>query len=119
MVQILKLEGFFFWNLSHNVGPRQPNKIDDVELVRFGYTCAKQIPNSNVTARMKEELDNLRPIGDFDKDLAAVIVAHQRIIGGTQDGIVSVDRSTNVTHLTYDGKHRWIMSALNVAMRDI
>jgi hypothetical protein len=116
MVQVLMVGNRFRWNLSQNVGPGQPNKIEDVELVRFGYTCAKRNPTSQIAAKMKAELDDLRPFGAFDKDLAKVIVAHQKIVGGTQDGIVSVEKGTAANHESYNGHNRWIMSALNNVM---
>jgi hypothetical protein len=43
VVAVAELNGRAFrWNLTANVGPGQPNKLDDVELVRFGYICMRQ-----------------------------------------------------------------------------
>jgi hypothetical protein len=118
MVQVLMTGHQFQWNLSQNVGPRQPNRSDDVEMVRFGYICFKDAvgPTWDIPRKMQTELAALRPMGPFDEDLAVVIRAHQRHRGGTQDGVVSVQRSTSTQ--TYDGQHRWIIAILNQAMLD-
>ncbi len=114
MVDFLAVGGRFQWNVSKNVGPRQPNLLDDVELVRFGYFCFQFVNNSPIAGKMKSELQRMNSKGPFGEDLARVIVAHQKLKGGTQDGIVSVQRPT--ANSSYDGHSQWILTALNSAM---
>ncbi|WP_294532491.1 hypothetical protein [uncultured Rhodoblastus sp.] len=116
VIAVVEQQGNFFrWNLSANVGPRQPNKPDDVELVRFGYFCMKQNVRIPPKPELRPFLEKVRPIGPFDQDLADMIAAHERTRGGSQDGIISVAKisfsSNNGEH--YDGVHPWIIVVLN------
>ena len=105
----------FRWNLTANVGKGQPNLAEDVELVRLGYLAVREDPKVPPRAELREPLSKLQPFGPYGPDLQAVIDAHQKIRGGTQDGIVSVAKisstTTNVDH--YDGIHTWIIVALD------
>lgn len=119
MAVALANNGFFLWDLDGNVGPRQPNRADDVELVRFGYFMLSQAPEANgIFKPMKPLLDKMSTSGGFDQNLADVIKAHQSLRGGTQDGHVSKTRVTILNHGLYDRKHAWIMVALNNIMHD-
>jgi hypothetical protein len=98
------------------------NKLDDVELVRFGYNCMRlntRFPTTD--PGLLSALKAMRRTGGFDQDLADVIVAHQRSRGGTQDGIVSVARisATSKNRERYDGAHSWIIVALDNNMVDV
>ena len=91
VIAVAEVKGKFFrWNLSANVGPQQPNKLDDVELVRFGYFCMRENKQFPAKPEVRAALQEMRNSGPFAQDLANVIVAHQRSRGGTQDGRVSV-----------------------------
>lgn len=123
VIAVVEFQGTLFrWNLSSNVGPRQPNALDDVELVRFGYICLKQNLRFPADPSLRPSLNKLRPFGPFDEDLAEVISAHQKARGGTQDGIVSVARITGVgasKNELYDRRNTWIIISLNNNMLDI
>lgn len=119
MVQVLVVGSLFRWNLSRNVGRTQPNILDDVELVRFGYYCMSLNPKSGIRSKMKAELDAMKPAGAYAADLQKVIDAHQKLRGGTQDGHVSVGRGNITNTEFYDGKHSWIIAGLNNHMVDI
>ena len=118
-MQILLLGGKLFrWNVSVDVGRGAPNKPDDVELVRFGYACARTNPGVTFRLQMMDTLMMMQSRGGYGPDLQAVIDGHQKIRGGTQDGKVSVERGNSGE--SYDGgKHGWIISALNNSMEDI
>ena len=110
-----------FWNLSADVGPGQPNKADDVELVRFGYFMMKDNPKAlgGTFAALKPILDKVKPTGGFDDTLAEAIRTHQRLRGGTQDGRVSVAKANNFNRGQYDGQHVWMIFPLNNSMIDM
>lgn len=111
---------FFRWNLTNNVGRKQPNQHDDVELVRFGYFCAFHSPlNATLRIRLFAELRVMRTSGPYGDDLQNVIDAHQKLRGGTQDGTVSVAKPTVVNRERYDGEHIWIMDILDTNLRDM
>ena len=122
MVQaLLAHTGGLFWNLSANVGPAEPNRPDDVELVRFGYFLLKDNPKATggpFTA-LKPVLQKVTPTGRFDNDLAEAIRTHQRLRGGTQDGKVSVARDNRFNRGQYDGQHTWMVFPLNNSMIDM
>jgi len=120
MAQILLINGFFRWNLTTNVGRNQPNALDDVELVRFGYACAARNTLFPSRAEMANEFSKMRTTGGYADDLQVVIDAHQKLRGGTQDGAVSVDRGgTFNPKERYDNVHQWIIAVLNNNMLDI
>jgi hypothetical protein len=111
----------FRWNLTAPVGPMQPNKLDDVEYVRFAYFCLGQNPKSTSRLDLKAQIDQLALAGPFDQDLADLIRAHQSLRGGTQDGIVSVERisATSTNRELYDSAHAWMLSSLSNNIIDI
>lgn len=111
----------FRWNLSADVGSRQPNRLDDVELVRFGYYCMSQDTRFPPDPKLRPVLQAMRSLGPFDQDLANVIVTHQRNRRPTQDGKVSVAKVsfTSTNRERYDGAHSWIIISLNNNMIDI
>ena len=109
----------FFWNLSAAVGTGQPNHLDDVELVRFGYVMLRSASDAGVLpASLRSIAAAMRKTGGFDKDLDAVIRAHQEFKHIPQDGKVSVANATLANHGKYDRKHPWIMVNLNNFMHD-
>ncbi len=128
MVQMLTGNGsLFYFNLSAMVGTGQANRMEDVELVRLGYFAVREGSigaTAELRAALQTELQALQVSGPFGPDLDAVIRAHQRHRGGTQDNCVSPIRG-NVSQngLLYDGTHNWIIGSLNnhirVMMRDI
>jgi hypothetical protein len=119
MAQIFLIGGFFRWNLTYNVGRNQPNALDDVELVRFGYACMARNPHFPPKAAVTDVLSKMRLAGPYGDDLQAVIDAHQADRGGTQDGAISVDRGTTFNHERYDSTHGWIIALLNNNMLDV
>lgn len=122
VIAVVEAQGKYFrWNLSAAVGTGQPNLLDDVELVRFGYICWKQNVKYAADPELQTLLNELRPMGVFDDDLARVIVMHQRIRGGTQDGKVSPANISFTSHNRerYDGTNTWMIIALDNNMRDM
>ncbi len=84
--------GRVFLNINNHVGFGRPNRLDDVELVRFGYfaTRASSHPSgAEVRQALAGPLAAVSPAGPFGPDLDAMIRAHQKFRGGTQDGCVS------------------------------
>lgn len=116
MVDFLKVSKFFFFNVSANVGFAQPNKLDDVELVRFGYKMKRINPKAKPEPELNTVIDRMAFQGPFGPDLQAAIVQHQRIVGGTQDGRVS-RASTFKADGSYDGAHLWLIEILSNNMR--
>ncbi len=122
MVQgLIAHTGGLFWNLSADVGPGQPNRPDDVELVRFGYFLMKDNPKATAGpfAALKPVLQKVTPSGPFGNDLAEAIRTHQRLRGGTQDGRVSVAKDNRFNRGEYDGQHAWMVFPLNNSMIDM
>lgn len=122
MVQgLLAHTGGLFWNVSSDVGPGQPNKPDDVELVRFAYFLMKDNPKaiSGAFVALKPVLQKVTPTGAFDNNLLDAIRTHQRLRGGTQDGKVSVARDNRFNKGQYDGQHSWMVFPLNNSMIDM
>lgn len=101
--------------------PDNPNKPDDLELVRFGYFLMKDNPKatSGPFAALKPFLQKVAPTGAFDNALADAIRTHQRLRGGTQDGKVSVAKDNRFNRGRYDGVHSWIVFPLNNSMLDM
>ncbi len=121
MVSPLIFNDRFLWNVSADVGQGKPNKLDDVELVRFGYLAFLTNPPtiSQAPEKFRTALTRMRTIGPFGQDLQDVIVQHELTRGGTQDGCVSVMHPNRANRGTYDGKHIWIILSLNNNMKDI
>lgn len=109
----------FFFNLDGKVGPRCPNRLDDVQLVQFGYYAM---------ARSVNALPDEQPVfmrvtpgamytGAPDDPLTLAIKLHQAHRGGTQDGCVSA------LHLgqapSYDGAHSFMLIPLQNNIRDM
>lgn len=104
------------WNVTSNVGPQQPNKLDDVELVRLGYYCMLKNPaggfkDPNLIARVKQ----MKTSGPYDQNLGEIITLHETERGGAKDAIVSHGKEM----ATYDGKHTWIIYALSNNILDV
>ena len=119
MVAIATLAGQFFWNLTQPVGRGQPNSLDDVEFVRFGYVMMRASPAfGGPPPNMVEPLRLMRRSGSFDSDLDTVIRSHQAVKEIPQDGKGSVAHATAANHGRFDGKHRWIVVTLNVVARE-
>ncbi|WP_174280116.1 hypothetical protein [Sphingomonas bacterium] len=106
--------GVFQWDLDANVGRNCPNRVEDVELVRFGYTCMKSA--ADLTAQQQSTLAAMKNSGGYGPDLQAVIDAHESARGGAQDGRVS-QLPKALTLTAYDGQHMQILVALNANMR--
>ena len=108
------------FNLNADVGRMAPNKLDDVELVRFGYFCMKNDPQAQnlIPASMKVALQAMQPKGPYFADLQKVIDAHEEARGGTQDGKVTVGKAQFLHTVIYDGVHSWIIYTLGRNMRD-
>ena len=120
MAKIEIVEGRCVFNVDVEVGKGRPNRIDDVELVRYGYTCLKSDTRFqvNITPRLRAALQKLNPRGAHANDLQEVIEAHQEARGGQIDGIVSVGKSQSMHTILYDRKHAWIIYSLSGFIRD-
>ena len=106
----------FFWNLTTPVGRGAPNKLDDVELVRFGYVCLRENAQAGTSPGLKAALGRMNATGAFGPDLQLVIDEHQKVRGGTVDGKISVARPALLNSGTYDHQHLWIIILLNAHM---
>lgn len=108
-----------FLNVSGNVGPGGPNHPDDVQLVQLGYQSMLLSPVNQklLSPAEREAFAKVKPgapySGAADDPLTVAIRAHEASRGGAQDGHVSVARGGS-----YDGKHSFIVIALNNAIRD-
>ena len=118
MAKLEIILGKLLFNLDHDVGRNSPNRLDDVELVRFGYFCAKVSPKllAKHSAEMKVALQNLRTDGPYLSDLQDVIDIHQRTRGGPQDGKISTGKSRATHSFSYDSQHSWIIFSLSGLM---
>ena len=120
MVDSIVFAGRFFFNVTAAVGTGQPNRLDDVELVRFGYKMQRKDPrlvSRPGTAARQQLADKMNGTGPFAPDLQAVITAHEIERGGAQDGRVTPAQHYANIDGTYDHQHIWIIMALNNAMR--
>jgi len=109
----------FSFNLEGNVGPNSPNKIDDVQLVQFGYFAKGKAPDTSpaLKALCAKVVLGAPYTGAPNDPLTLAIKAHQAERGGTQDGHVSV--MPPGTSLSYDGKHSYMILALVNNILDI
>ena len=121
MAKLEIISNTFVFNLDADVGKASPNKLDDVELVRFGYFCKKNNPIAQplISAREKVALQTMQPRGPYRADLQEVIDANQESRGGPQDGKVSVGKAQIIHSGSYDGAHIWIIYVLDKNMRDV
>ena len=110
-----------FLNIDGNVGPRSPNKPEDVQLVQLGYASMLLSPQSQrfLSQAERQAFANVKPGAPYsgapDDPLTLSITAHEASRGGQQDGHVSCARG-----LSYDGgKHSFVVLALNNAIRDM
>jgi hypothetical protein len=110
----------FLFNIGANVGPRCPNRQDDVEFVQLGYFAMVRDPNNKSRLNATERLAFSKIVpgaaysGAPQDPLTLAISAHEASRGGAQDGHVSVARSPG----TYDSKHAFIVVALNLSLLD-
>lgn len=116
MVDFIKYGDLFYFNLSANVGAMQPNKTDDVELVRFGYKMRRANPKAANKPQLNELTDQMNAKGGYGPDLQAVIDEHQSGLGGPRDGRISRAQLFSGDGL-YDGKNVWIIEGLTNSMR--
>ena len=114
----------FFWNLDANVGLNSPNRLDDVQLVQFGFKCMLKTPQGVLTSPLTpDEVATFSAVrvgppctGREDDPLVRAIRAHEKFTGGQQDGRVTV-KPPNANF--YGGTHRFIIIGLVVAIRDL
>lgn len=113
------VSGIFYWNVGAAVGAGQPNRLDDVELVRFGFVMMRSANDIHrASPQLRAALQELRRTGGFDRDLDAAIRALQAQMKTPADGKVSVAQVSAANHGRYDGHHMWIIWRLNEFMRD-
>lgn len=110
---------YFFWNISSDVGVGKPNSLDDVELVRFGFSCWSLWPSdfNALKPDFKQAIHALRWQGGFDQDLQLVIDLNQKYYGGKQDRCISVAKSGIDKNLEYQKGQYWTIWILNAYMR--
>lgn len=120
MGRIAVVGGKVFFNLEFDVGRASPNRLDDVELVQYGYFCTKVNPKlaGKRTPRLQTALNELRPKGLFGPDLQEIISAHQEARGGTIDGKITVAKPQSSHTSRYDGTHTWMIFNLCESMFD-
>jgi hypothetical protein len=111
----------FIWNLTANVGPAQPNKLEDVHFVQLSYYAmannAKNPPRPELRAIYAAVKPGAAFTGREDDPLIRAIRAHQKARGGMQDGRISVMRG-NFYHMS-DGPHTFMVTALNNNLVDM
>ena len=107
----------FFWNIDSNVGLNSPNKLEDVQLVQFGYFALGQNPKTDPAE--KPVYAAVQPgaaySGGQNDPLTKAILLHQKTRGGTQDGHVSVIKGSGI----YDGKNTFMLIALDNNILDL
>jgi hypothetical protein len=120
MAKLEIVDGRFLYNLDADAGKGSPKRLDDVELVRFGYFCIKVSSKlqARIPSRMKTALESLQAQGPFLPDLQVVIDAHQADRDRTQDEKVSVGKPQLTHDFNYDGTHSWIIFSLCMSMID-
>jgi len=110
----------FLYNIDAHVGTGRQNQLDDVEFVRLGYYSLLRNPRAGaIAAEVRAALTLLKPSGEFGADLDAVIRAHQRSRGGTQDGVVSPMPAGTAWKGRYDSMHTWIVEVLQANLHDL
>jgi hypothetical protein len=102
----------FYFNLSSNVGPASPNRLEDVQLVQFGYFALSQnrAPDNppELIAAASNVVVGAPYMGAQNDPLTIAIRAHERARGGPQDGHVSVIRGD----FQYDAAHTFLVIRL-------
>jgi hypothetical protein len=111
-----------YWNVSANVGLASPNRPDDVELVQFGYYAMLNNPKVEKTDEQRQAFSKIIPgqrcNGTAADPLVAAILAHEKARGQAQDGHVSSITNGGV-YRAADGRHTFLMLALNANMYDL
>ena len=101
--------GRFYWTVETHVGPGCPNKVDDVQLVQFCYSCLAANPKTPVTPADRAIFAAVVPgapyTGSQADPLTIAIKLHQKQRGGTQDGRISPAQQT----ITYE----WMILSLS------
>jgi hypothetical protein len=91
---IASTRGQFGLNLDGNVGKGQSNKLEDVQLVQFGFYCLSKDSGASKTPEQQAIYASVKLGSAFSgtptDPLCIAIATHQRAKGGTQDGVVSV-----------------------------
>lgn len=102
----------FFFNISGNVGLASPNKVEDVQLVQLGYFALTQEPPGMNAEELRDAAAMVVPGAIYtaapDDPLTVAIKIHQKIMGGPQDGHVSVMKGD----IRYDADHLFMLVGL-------
>ncbi len=105
----------FYYNLDGNVGPKSPNKADDVQFVQMAYFVMAQ--DRSFPQAEREIFAKVVPGSSYSGSptdpLTLAINAHEVSRGGTRDGHVSVARGSGF----YDPKHSYMVLGLNNKLR--
>ena len=104
----------FFWNIDANVGAISPNRTEDVQLVQLGYSIMANSAtlSADLKAIFAKVQVGVQCTGKDDDPLVKAIRAHQAGRGGTQDGHVSVIKTTNGTYFDSSGGHTFMLTAI-------
>jgi hypothetical protein len=108
-------------NIDQKVGPRCPNKADDVQLVQLGYVAILQNPRNKslISAELRAALQKVRPdapyTGSPSDPLSIAILLHEANRGGPADGHVSVMKNA----MNYEPRHSFIMTAINNSLYQV
>jgi len=118
--EIVRMNGgdWFIWNLSGPVGLNCSNRVDDVELVRFGYKCWSKVTfgTKGNPPELQLFIEQMNYLGGYSDDLQYVIDKHQSVRGGAIDRKISVAHPTQTNGAQYDLHHIWIMWGLSNAI---
>ncbi len=83
----------FYFNLHAEVGPGKPNRIDDVELVRFGIKVLASGERARAAGAAASAFvaaaAQVSFLGPYDATIGAAVLAFQRWKGLTQDSTIS------------------------------
>lgn len=103
----------FFFNIDAHVGPGQPNKEADVQLVQFAYFAKSQTGNDPLLEKQvyAKVVPGAAYRGEVNDPLSNAIRLHQRMRGGTQDTRVSPITGNGI-YLGSDGGHVFMLVAL-------
>jgi hypothetical protein len=103
----------FFFNISAAVGPNCPNKIEDFQLVQFGYFALAQNQGNPIPDDLRQAAAAVVPGADYDGSdddpLTIAIRTDQQFRGGTQDGKVSRMHGQSTF---YDAEHVFLLARL-------
>lgn len=106
----------FYFNLHADVGQGCANRLDDVELVRYGIACLAAAPVNRADPNLRPFLEaaaRVKATGPFDSFVSNAVLAFQKTFDTMHaDGKVSVIRGDRSPH-----GHIYVLQTMTAAMR--